>query len=213
MNFCTDRDLLACEPQVFTDVPLLSQQRLHVNDAKLTGTILQSATAQFTATGIGVGHVVLLDGQALEVTERVDANTLSVSLLRARLTDAPIPGEDGENLDLKIRSFEPQITLVHDILMRLLAAANTTHPANPNLVENNVLSVANMVLLEMHGALERIYSGVIALTGDNEALLAKAAHHRTQFRSLLSQTTIEVTSENSPHTRRVFPGVGRLIRS
>ena len=73
MNFSTDRDLLALEPNVFNDVPLTSQRRLSVTDAAITGTTLASASADFVAAQVETGSVVLVNNNPLEVLARVDA--------------------------------------------------------------------------------------------------------------------------------------------
>ena len=120
MNFANDRDLLAFEPNLFRDVPFFSQQRLTASDAAVTGTTLASAAADFAALAISVGDIVLVDDQPLEVLSRQDAHTLSVSQLRASLLDdaiAPTPAADAK---LMIRTFTPQITIVHESLLRII---------------------------------------------------------------------------------------------
>jgi len=98
MNFSTDRDLILLEPNLFRDVPMLSQQRLGITDAIITATTLTSATADFVTAQVDGGSVVLVGEVAHEVVARIDANTLTISLPRTALTDSPIPSGDGSNL-------------------------------------------------------------------------------------------------------------------
>ena len=119
MNFSTDRDLLTLEPHVFRDVPFLSQQRVSVTDGVISGTTLTSASADFVASQVEAGSVVLVNDVAHEVLSRTDANTLSISLPRASLTDAAIPSGDGSTLTVMARTFDVQASLVHDSLYQL----------------------------------------------------------------------------------------------
>ncbi len=120
MNFSTDRDLLLLEPNVFRDVPFAAQQRLKRSDAVLAGSTLTSAGADFASAQVDPGSVVLVTGTAYEVLARTSATTLTISLLRASLTDEALPGPAGSNLEVIVRSFEPQASLVHDVLLRML---------------------------------------------------------------------------------------------
>src|SRR5690606_15342474 len=108
MTFSTDRDLLLFEPLVFHDVPIAAQQRLRVDDGVLTGTTLTSATADFAAAQVDAGSVVLIAGVAHEVIQRIDPNTLEVSLPRQSLGSPAIAGVDGADLAAIARTFAPQ---------------------------------------------------------------------------------------------------------
>lgn len=211
MNFSTDRDLLALEPGVFLDVPFAAQQRVSVSDGVLTGTTLTSAEADFEAAQVESGHVVLINRLAHEVIERVDAGTLTVSLLRARATGPAIPGAEGTGLSVKVRSFAAQAALVHDELLRLLGI----DPDDPEAVldEDAVVSLSMMAQLEALGTLERVYTGAAALVGDNETVSRKAQHYRRRFREALAQATvlIDTDGDGRANERRHF-GLVRLLR-
>ncbi len=183
MNFSTDRDLLALAPEVFTDAPLVGQTRIDVADGILAGTALTSAAADFAAAGVEAGGVVLIAQTPFEVVERVDANTLTVSLPRARTTDAALtaPHLDGSALAVRVRTFAPQAALIHDALLRMLGLSPDP---DAELGEDAVVSLSAMARLEALGTLDLVYAGAAALTGDatHDANLArKAAHHRARF--------------------------------
>lgn len=210
MNFSTDRDLLALEPNVFRDVPFVAQQRVAVNDGVLTGTTLSSAEADFAAAQVGAGNVVLIDRVAYEVIERVDEGTLTVSLLRARLSDAAIPGPEAIDLEVRVRTFAPQAALVHDSLLRLLGI----DPDDADgLTEDAVVSLSVMARLEAVGTLERIYSGAAALGGDNEMLPIKAREYGRRFHLAASQATVLIDVDGDGHAdERRHLGLIRLAR-
>src|SRR5690606_19408793 len=132
----------------------------------LMGTTLSSVEADFEAAQLDAGGVVLIGGVVHEVLAVLDAETLSVSLPRARLTQPPIPGREGTDLEVVVRSFEPQAALVHDGLLRLLGIDPDDEAAA--LTEESVVSLSVMARLEALGTLERIYSGAVALVGDND---------------------------------------------
>ena len=178
MNFSTDRDLLVHEPEVFVNIPLAGQEPLRVSDGSITGTTLSSAGADFTAAQVDVGSVALVAGTAHEIVARVDANTLTVSKLRTRLADAAIAPGDGTGLEIIVRTFAPQAAVVHDVLLHMLGI-DADNP-DPSLSQDNIVSLSLMARLEALGTLHRLYSGAVALVGDNEELRRKSAeyHHR-----------------------------------
>lgn len=187
MNFSMDRDLLALEPGVFTDVPVASQERVRVADAVVAGELVSSVEADFAAAGAGTGSVVLIGKVAHEVVERVDAQTLRVSRLRARLGDAVIPPVEASDVEAVVRTFSPQAALVHDGLLRLLGI----EPGGESgLGEESVVSLSLMARLEALGTLERVYSGAVALVGDNQGLETKAREYGRRFRAACAGASV-----------------------
>ena len=193
MNFATDRDLLAFEPNLFRDVPFLSQQRLTAIDAAIAGNILTSAS-DFAVLGISVGDVVLVNDQPLEVLAREDANTLTVSQLRTSLIDAAIAPAPVAAGSLVVRTFAPQIALVHQSLLRMIGIDPDSNTED-DLGEDAILSLSLMARLESLGALERIYSAALTLTGDNDAVTAKAADYCKRFREAINRAAIRIDTD------------------
>jgi len=194
MNFSTDRDLLLYEPTLFHDLPWAGQARLRVSDASVSGTTLTSPSADFSAAGVGAGNVVLLDDVAHEVTARSSATELTISLIRPRSTDAPIPPGDGTDQALVVRTFSPQARTVHDELLRLLGF----EPGNPGrrVTEEAIVSLSLMAKLEALGTLERVFSSAIAVVGDNSGLSRKAAHYHERFRQAVRRATVLLDRDN-----------------
>jgi len=211
MNFSTDRDLLALEPEAFTDAPLLGQTRIDVTDGQLDGTTLTSAAADFQTAGVEPGHVVLLGRTPCEVIERVDANTLTVSLPRVRPDDPPWPVSSLEAeapLRVRLRSFAPQAALVRDALLRMLGLTPDD--------EDAVVSLGAMARLEALGTLDLIYQLAATLTDDDahSAILhRKAAHHRANFLAArrAARIAIDTDADGHPNEHR-RPGLLTLHR-
>jgi len=210
MNFSTDRDLLPLEPGVFTDVPIAAQLLVRRDQAVLAGGVLSLPGADLASLGVDAGHVVLIDRVPHEVIERVDGGAVSVSRLRARLTDPPIVPDDAVEPAVVIRSFAPQAALVHDALLRLLGL-DPDDPAQS--ADDAVGSLSLMAQLEALGTLERVYSGAAAVTGDNAGLLLKASAYRARFHAALERAAVRLDLAGAGHAEQIRrPGLVRLSR-
>ena len=211
MTFSNDRDLMLLEPNVFIDVPFAAQQRVSVDDGVVSGATLSSDAADFALAQVDAGGVVLVDDVPLEVVARVDANTLTVSRLRADAADAAIGPGDGTALAVIARTFAPQTALVHDMLLRMIGI-EAEDPAAP-LAADAILSTEVMRRLEVLATLERIYSAAVALTGDNDAVLHKARAYRQRFKAACHGATVllDLDGDGHPDARRHL-GAARLQR-
>lgn len=212
MNFSTDRDLLMYEPSLFEEASFLSQQRLQVADAATTGATLTSATADFTAAQVDKGGVVLLAQKPCEVLERLDSQTLTVSLLRRDVSgDAIAPG-DGQDQSLIVRTFSPQAGLVHAMLLRMLGMDVDDPQATVH--EQAIMSRSLMRQLEVLGTLERVYGAAASLTVENGLLLHKASMYRRRFLEACRGAVVllDTTGDGRVDERRVL-GLMRLRRT
>ncbi len=212
--FSTDRDLLIAEPNVFTDLAFLGQERIHVGDAVLQGTALTSALADFDAADIACGAVALvgLSGApsvAFEVVARPDGHTLTVSLPRTAVGEEPLPGAipgapaGGGPLDLIVRTFAPQAMLVHDRLLHLLDLDGRCAPC---VGEEAIVSLSAVGHLEVLGTLATLYGGAGALTDRAADLLARARDYQNRFQSALRRAVIrlDLDGDGYPDARRRF---------
>lgn len=210
MNFSTDRDLLLIEPNVFYDVPYAGQEVVRVSDGVVSNVTVTSVLADFEAAGVEKGSVVLVNRVPHEVVDRTDANTLAISLPRAHTTEAPVPSQDGTDLEIVARTYRQQAALVHDVLLRLVGI-------NPDdgegLDEDAIVSLSVMAQLEALGTLERIYSAAQALVGDNNHVREKAREYRRRFMQMREQTSVlvDVNGDGHAEERRQL-GLLRLQR-
>ncbi len=211
MNFSSDRDLLALEPGVFSDVPFLAQQRCAGNDGVVVGVTLHSTACDFEAAQVETGMVVLVAGVAHEVMSRTDAHTLSISQLRPNLSGPAIAGTVGSGLAVTVRTFAPQAALVHDVLLRLVGIEPDDPMCKPN--EDSLVSMSVMARLEALGTLERVFSAAAAIEGDQQALWRKARQYQQEFQRALQRATIlmDVNGDGLVDVRRQ-PGVVHLLR-
>lgn len=212
--FSTDRDLLALEPNVFVDVPLISQQRVSVTDGELAGTTLSSVTADFEVAEVDAGSVVLIRGVAHEVIARLNEMTLTVSLPRAAPDGPAIGSGDGTGLAVEARTFALQAGLVHDVLLE--AVGIDVDDSQGALNESMIVSKGVMRRLEALGTLERIYAGAVAVCGgqaDQRMLWEKANWYHRRFRQAFgsARVLLDVDGDGVADTQRTF-GVRTLRR-
>jgi hypothetical protein len=188
MTFAKDRDLLALEPRVFGDVAWTAQKRAAGSDGVATGLSLSSASADFVSAGVDAGHVVVVDGVALEVTARVSATELNVSLLRDSALDAALAPTFGAGAKgYSVFTFGPQIGVVHGQVMRALGLEVGEEA---RIVNGNAL-----VLVEALGALHLVYSAAAALTADGGGLAMKAAMYRERVALERSRVAAHVDTD------------------
>ncbi len=177
--FATDRDLLVLEPGVFRDVLWLGQ-RLVRGVGTLSGTTLTmvSQDTGFDDAGVGPGHVVVIDGVALEVISRTSAGELEVSRLRESIAGAAVGAGSIANKVVEVSTFGPQVALVHAQVLRMLGLAASGSGAE-GASEGDVVNPEDLVVVEALGALHVVYASASA-AGAGE-LATKAAMYRERF--------------------------------
>ena len=147
MAFARDRDLLVLEPNLLREVRWRGQVVVEASDASVVGTALVSASSDFEAAGVGAGSVGLVGEVAVEVVERVDANTLTVSRVRGNDGDAPAaPVVQGSDLALVVPTFSPQIGAAHAEMLERVG-----------LEASAVVNADEFRRVEALGALRRVY--------------------------------------------------------
>lgn len=181
--FTTDRDLLQYEPQLFNDVRWAGQTLLTHTGAALNaaGDAVTMAGVPLAARGVGVGSVVLLSGLAVEVLALPASDAITVSLVRAKKGDAPIPVPGGpRSVDVIIATFRPQIALVHDRILRSLGI-EPDDPTPGALTESAILNPGALSRVEALGALHTIFATSAALVDEHSPMWAKAVMYRDRF--------------------------------
>lgn len=210
MPFASDRDLLAYEPSLPRDVPLPGQELARVSDAVVTGVTLVSEAADFASQRVTAGHIALLDGRPVEIHERIDAHTLTLSRPRAAVTDDLLPPgspDDGEELTFAVRTYAPQIMAAHQSLMARLGLEETSDDAS------RVVSVALVRRIETLASLARIYTAGAIIGGENNALHRKATCYQRLYDDACRSACVQLDLDGDglADTQRQ-PGVITLTR-
>jgi len=212
MPFASDRDLLAFEPSLFRDIAWAGQRRIDGALASTAGATLTSAASDFDAAAIDPGFVAVLDGATLEVLDRPSATTLTVSLLRDDPAGPAIPPPAFTGASLTITTFLPQITLVHDTLLRTVGIEPADPAASPGAA--SITNPAAVARVEAIGALHLIFSAA-AVTADGRAILwTKAGLYRDRFAALRRRLAVGVDLDGDGRpdaTRR--PNTLQFIRA
>lgn len=131
MAFSTNRDLLIESPNLLREVLHFGQVKSQAADGEVSGTGLSSASADFTAAGVAVGDIVLIEETHAEITTVISPTGLTVSRLRADTADSPAPpARQGTALRYTVADFTPQIERAHRSLLEALQAdqADITTP-------------------------------------------------------------------------------------
>jgi hypothetical protein len=205
-NFSTDADLLAHEPNVFFDLPFAAQRRLRITDGSLAGLILSSNTGGLSI--LTDGDVLVLSTSPQESVTAVVASALDDQTVT--LAGKPVISATS-NLIVEARTFEPQITVVHEELMRAIGI--DPDDSGELLDESTIVSVTLMRRLECLGTLSRAYAAAVSVTGDSAAISAKASAWRQRFQWALNsaQVLIDTDGDGEADVWR-SPGIARLTR-
>lgn len=203
-NFCTDADLLRYEPNVFADVALPGQQKLHLTDAAITGTSVTSTTGGFDA--LQADEVCLIASNAGNAAGFAIA---SIESDQALTLSQPVTHLDATTgLTLMARSFEPQIRIIHEALMRRILH-DPTQWMNP---ESLVLNAAVMVELEALGALDLVYA-LAGRVGGDATLAQRAEVFRRRYAAALAVAVIDLDEDGDGEAdRSVYLAAGHMVR-
>lgn len=180
MPFTTSHALLSLQPNLCREVVYLAQT-LHRGTVKIESGQLVAVTGTFPAS-IAPGHIALCGDLPLEVVSITGPTSLTVSLTRAS-PDAPvIPPADTANLTGSIVTFDPQIAVIHGLLLRSLGldlSQQSIDPLAPG--ESAILNPRDLGLVEALGTLHLLYTAASATLAPDSALAQRAAHYHERF--------------------------------
>lgn len=206
MSFAADRHLLVLEPNLFRDVQFASLLLASGTDGVVSGTSFTSASADFEAAGVGAGHVISISDRAVEVVDRVSATELTVSLLRARVEDPALPPPDSAAAVYTVRSFAPQIEVLHRQVMRMAGIEPDAAEAEEGeATVADVLNVDEMAQVEALGTLEAIFASAASILADEPYLRLRAASYRQRFASARQRARVRLDLDGD--------GVADVVRS
>lgn len=198
--FASDRDLLILEPGLYRDVKW-NGQRLLSGVGDLNGTALTLLTGSFTESGIGAGHVALIDSTPMEVVSVESATSATVSIMRGDTTSVAVGGKEVAAAVVEVFTFEPQISIVH---RQVLSMVGIDVDDPEGLGESAVTNPGAMVVLESLGALHLIYASAGAPGRGGEAYLERARVFQQRFSIQRGHVTamIDLDGDGIAETRR-----------
>lgn len=166
---------------MFRDVLWLGQ-RLVRGVGSVSGTTLTMTSQDegFDDAGVGAGHVVVVDGVALEVVSRESATELEVSRMRDAPGGAAIGAGSISEKEVTVSTFSPQISIVHSQVLRMLGL-RASGEAGDGPSEEDVVNGAGVGLAEALGAVHLVYAAAAAAGGSAGDLAHRAALYRERF--------------------------------
>lgn len=207
-NFSNDSNLLAYEPRLFIDVPLRGQELLRITDGLLVGSTLTSITGGLSA--LTLNHVATVssspaDAASFAIASITDDNTLQLSGLHLGLSAS-------ESLTLSVRTFEPQVSLVHSEILASLGI-DAHDPILP-LSDSAVVSTELIGRIESLGTLWRIFEAGQGVSDRAEAFKAKAEEYRKRYIGALASARVLIdTDGDGVADCWRSPAVGQLTRA
>lgn len=207
--FAADRDLLIFEPSVFSDLAFLGQ-RLSAGSGEVSEFTLSTFTPDvpFDAAGIDTGFVAVINAAPHEVIARTGPLELSISRLRARREDPPIPPIPDSAAAYTVVSFRPQIRAAHESLLRAIGI----EPDAPNLPRTpspaDITNPSAFRRVEALGALALIYNAAGAMRPDDDPLNQRARRYTAWFNLERERLTvlIDTNGDGLPDAIRKVSG-------
>jgi hypothetical protein len=161
-TFCSDRDLLKYESEIFTGQTFKQFTLCKGSNATMSNSYLSANNVDFISSGVGAGNVIFVNDEAngwqavYEVVQCVLAGQIRVSCLRAADEDEVIPAIDAVGLEFSVVSFKPVIYEVSYELARyysLRPAAPSGQFSVDDIADDTVLRNA-----AVFAALARLYA-------------------------------------------------------
>ncbi len=202
MYFADDIDLLPWEPSVFLETAFAHQALLKDSPGTLTttGLVMNSAVLADILPGM-VGAITLADDsltQLLEFTAIADTTHATVSALRGRASESPLPPLVGGAVKVTVISFRPQIAVIGDELLALVGIASD-RTSDPTPASNNLTGFRTATVF---GTLAALFRTLAEATPPTNITLAKKAFYETlaQTSRRTITATVDEDHDGTPET-------------
>lgn len=173
MAIINDRDLLLIEPSLFIDAPGAATVLTDGGDGVLLQTSFNSLGSNFTTLEIDAGHVIVIDGEACEVIERIGMTSLSVSAPRADQGDPLIAPDSGTALPFSIPTFARIIDQAQAWTLGALGI-DPDHPTRP-LDESPIVNLDEMGRFIALRAIRMAFAAAAAIDPASESLAGRSS--------------------------------------
>lgn len=182
--FITDRDLLAYEPNLFRDLAWAAQTLISGQGSVSGVSIEIDSSPTCEERDVRTGHVLMGEGVAHEVIDRVGSTELYISAVRASPDDPILPPMKYTGATVYVSTFLPQIALAHRHVLRLIGIdPDVTTPGglanNPD--ESSVMNPRELGRIEALLTLYHIYTAAASSVGAGSLLHARADMYLRRF--------------------------------
>ena len=161
-TFCSDRDLLKYENEIFTGQTFTQFTLCKGQNATLSNSYLSANNVDFVASGVGQGNVVFVSSEAdgwqavYEVVQCVLTGQIRVSVIRPDCDDEVVPAVDGVGLSFCVISFKPVSYEVSFELARYFSLAPAV--ANARYSVDDIDDDITLRDATIFGTLARLYA-------------------------------------------------------
>ena len=191
----TDRDLLMCEPCLFTEITFASQTIVKEIACAFSNEQIITSAIDFRAKQITVGHVVLLETTPFEVISVPDSHTIGLSYLRNSSNDEPLEIRHNPDTRFTIRTYGPQIqSACNDIFNILIGHSASDEKAKNSLIHSYPDIIKELVVLS---ALVKIFQSAILLISEKSKTLSlKCQYYHDRLMNALQRVNIQVGTDD-----------------
>ncbi len=197
-TFCSDRDLLKYESEIFAGSTFSQFVLCRGYNATLSNGYLSCNNVDFSASGVGAGNVVFVSDEVngwqglYEVIQCVLAGQIRVSTLRAGIEDELIAMPNATGLKLHIVSFKP---VIYELSFELAKYFSLAPAAGGDGF--NVDDIADITVIRdaaVFGTLARLWAIMPFGTDEiaNRRTLDKHRYYREHYHRLRQGCTIAI---------------------
>jgi hypothetical protein len=217
-SFSNDVDILRYEPSLFGDLHFAGQVLSSGSGAEISGTTLTAADADFNAAKITAGMVIYLqsaDGVVDSVYEIVSvdsATQLTVSVLRADGQTEVVGLTDGEDVNYRICTYQPQSG---EIFLQLTQHFGLRPGVADGLYSaDDILDVSVLRQVSVYGVLSIIYAALTGRADDNEEnFWKKSRYYRQLYEKAMQRCRVSIDLGDDGVADSVRSGASvRLLR-
>ncbi|MDD5011107.1 MAG: hypothetical protein PHQ00_03180 [Phycisphaerae bacterium] len=217
-SFSNDVDILRYEPSLFGDLHFAGQVLCSGSGAEISGTTLTAADADFNAVQITAGMVIYLqsaDGVVDGVYEIVSADSatqLTISVLRADGQTEAVALTDGEDVNYRICTYQPQSGEIFGQLTQHFGlkpgAADSQYSAD------DILDASVLRQVSVYGVLSLIYAALTGRAEDSgENFWKKSRYYRQLYEKALQRCRVSIDLGNDGVADSTRSGASvRLLR-
>ncbi len=180
--FVSDRDLLVVEPNLFRDVVWVGQKLGESASATVAGTTLTMTgiDVDLDQSGVGAGHVAVVDGVGYEVIARLGIDSATISRVRLTDQDAVIVPSPVAGVRAFVMTFGPMMAVVHRRIL-LMLGIDPDGAVEDSLSESSIVNPKALRLVEVFGTLHMVYSAASVLGGPESSYGQRAEVYRRLF--------------------------------
>lgn len=190
--FALDRDLLALEPTLFRDLQWAGQTLAMGPVTSGSLGVQFDLAIDFGVLGVDAGHVLVFNGAAYEVSLRLGATELQITLPRETLeSPAVMPGALGSGTGW-IVSFRAQIGVAHRNLLAMAGIDADAAPAPGVVTASSIVNWRGLRYIEALAGLNLIWTAAGVGLDESHPANQRAAMYAQRFREARRTAIVEI---------------------